>query len=346
MYKLNYVEFYITNVCNLNCPNCNRFNNFNFTGHQRWADYADMYKEWSHILEFNSIGILGGEPLLNPDFLEWVAGVANLWPHTKINIITNGTQFDRWPELYDLLASYKGRISLEVSQHVYEENKQSRQRVIDFLQQPVNKKFFNRRDSNHTVWRHCYNNVRDPSWPDCNTPDEFALLPEWIQHECRTVFNVDPDIWNDEIYSTIYTDTNNIEVSYGLANSFNNTTLNYNDSSGKLLLNKSDPAKAIEVCYVRRCHHFIRGKLYKCGPVGVLPEFIKQFNVDITSDEEKLLTAYQPAEPSWGNEDMTKFIKNLTDIEPIPQCTFCPETFIPKKFNSSTKKIKLVKKQW
>jgi len=346
MYKLNYVEFYITNVCNLNCPNCNRFNNFNFTGHQRWADYADMYKEWSHILEFNSIGILGGEPLLNPDFLEWVAGVANLWPHTKINIITNGTQFDRWPELYDLLAGYKGRISLEVSQHVYEENKQSRQRVIDFLQQPVNKKFFNRRDSNHTVWRHCYNNVRDPSWPDCNTPDEFALLPEWIQHECRTVFNVDPDIWNDEIYSTIYTDTNNIEVSYGLANSFNNTTLNYNDSSGKLLLNKSDPVKAIEVCYVRRCHHFIRGKLYKCGPVGVLPEFIKQFNVDITSDEEKLLTAYQPAEPSWGNEDMTKFIKNLTDIEPIPQCTFCPETFIPKKFNSSTKKIKLVKKQW
>ena len=281
---------------------------------------------------------------MNPDFPEWVVGIADLWPQTKINIITNGTQFDRWPELYGLLSSYKGRVSLEVSQHVYEENTQSRQRVIDFLQQPVSKKFFNRRDSNHSVWRHCYNNVRDPLWPDCNTPDEFALLPDWIQHECRTVFNVDPDTWNDEIYSTIYTDANNIEVSYGLANSFSNTTVNYDDGSGRLSLNRSDPVKAIEVCYVRRCHHFIRGKLYKCGPVGVLPEFIKQFAVDITDQEQELLTSYRPAEHTWDNKDMTKFIENLANIEPIPQCTFCPETFVPKKFNSSTKKIKLVRK--
>jgi organic radical activating enzyme len=344
MYKLNYVEFYITNVCNLNCPNCNRFNNFNFVGHQRWADYAETYKEWSQVLDVNSFSILGGEPFLNPDFLEWVKGVAELWPNSDINIITNGTQFDRWPDLYPLLASYNGRVRLEISQHIYEKQQQSRQQVIDFLQKPVSKKFFNKKDSNHTVWRNCYNNIRDPAWPDCDTPDEFSLLPQAIQHECRTVFNVDPDTWNDEIYTTIYTDANNIVVQYGLANSFNTTTVKHETDTGRLSLHKSDPAKAIDICYVRRCHHFIRGKLYKCGPVGVLPEFIKQFAVDITDEEKALLESYRPAEYTWDDERMSAFIKNLADIEPIPQCTFCPETLVQKKFSSSTKKIKIVRK--
>ena len=41
-HRLNYAEFYITNVCNLNCTECNRFNNYHFSGHQRWDDYSDV----------------------------------------------------------------------------------------------------------------------------------------------------------------------------------------------------------------------------------------------------------------------------------------------------------------
>ena len=36
------IEFYITNVCNIACPQCNRFNNWNFKGHQIWKDYYRM----------------------------------------------------------------------------------------------------------------------------------------------------------------------------------------------------------------------------------------------------------------------------------------------------------------
>ena len=63
MYKLPYVEFYITNVCNLNCTNCNRFNNYAFAGHQRWADNKEFYQQWAEILDVQEISILGGEPL-------------------------------------------------------------------------------------------------------------------------------------------------------------------------------------------------------------------------------------------------------------------------------------------
>ena len=38
MNRLDYCEFYITNVCNLSCNGCNRFNNYKFRGFQRWED--------------------------------------------------------------------------------------------------------------------------------------------------------------------------------------------------------------------------------------------------------------------------------------------------------------------
>ena len=47
MNRLNYMEFYITNVCNLTCTGCNRFNNYKFKGFQRWADYKEEYTQWS-----------------------------------------------------------------------------------------------------------------------------------------------------------------------------------------------------------------------------------------------------------------------------------------------------------
>ena len=78
-----YVEFYIINVCNLACAGCNRFNDYNFTGYQRWSDYASVYQQWAEQVDVGSIGILGGEPLLNPTFMDWVQGINQLWPGRK-----------------------------------------------------------------------------------------------------------------------------------------------------------------------------------------------------------------------------------------------------------------------
>ena len=85
------VEFYITNVCNLTCRGCNRFNNHNFKGHQRWDDHASMYEAWSHRLDIEHITILGGEPTLNPDLESWASNLRRLWPESEIMIQTNGT---------------------------------------------------------------------------------------------------------------------------------------------------------------------------------------------------------------------------------------------------------------
>ena len=85
------VEFYITNVCNLTCRGCNRFNDLNFKGHQYWDDHAEEYEAWSKRLDLPRITIIGGEPTLNPDLEKWCANLRRLWPNAVIMIQTNGT---------------------------------------------------------------------------------------------------------------------------------------------------------------------------------------------------------------------------------------------------------------
>jgi organic radical activating enzyme len=86
-----HVDFYITNVCNLTCRGCNRFNNLGLKGFQRWSDHATEIEHWAKRLTFNKITIIGGEPTLNPDLEKWCINLRRLWSNTEILIQSNGT---------------------------------------------------------------------------------------------------------------------------------------------------------------------------------------------------------------------------------------------------------------
>ncbi len=98
------VEFYITNVCNLTCRGCNRFNDKKFKGHQYWDDHAEEYEAWSKRLDIPRITIIGGEPTLNPDLEKWAMNLRRLWPNAVIMIQTNGTYWK--PEYKKLWDNY------------------------------------------------------------------------------------------------------------------------------------------------------------------------------------------------------------------------------------------------
>lgn len=104
-FKIPLIEIYITNVCNLTCRGCNRFNNFKFTGHYFWNDYAAEMEQWAQRLDPETISIMGGEPTLNPELETWVANLRRLWPETHIMIQSNGT-YDR-PEFAHFWKKYK-----------------------------------------------------------------------------------------------------------------------------------------------------------------------------------------------------------------------------------------------
>lgn len=341
MHRLDYAEFYTTHVCNLNCTNCNRFNNFNFKGHKFWKDHESDYCQWAKLIVFKEIGILGGEPLLNPDFPNWFLGVCKLWPESTVRVITNGSLVTKVKNLYQLLTSVSNKVILEINCHNLDYKYRYEQQIESLLGANCKKTFINT-DRNHLYWQKTYNAIKDPSWPDCDFPSEFINLPAYIQKECITNFNFSPEIHKLKFELTNFTN-NKLHVNLCTATSFNNSTVIYDQPTNTLSLNKSDPAKAMEVCYFKKCHHFINGKLYKCGPVGILPEFVKQFDVKRDEYQEKLIHNYKPASHSWSTSELDDFVHNLKNAIPIEQCSLCPEKLINTDFVATTDKIKIVR---
>ena len=91
-YKIDDAAFNITNVCNLTCNGCESFNNYNFKGHMKFADYKNHYQRWSELCNINQVTIHGGEPFTNKDIVTWAVGLKQLWPNAKEYFVaTNGT---------------------------------------------------------------------------------------------------------------------------------------------------------------------------------------------------------------------------------------------------------------
>jgi hypothetical protein len=94
---------------------------------------------------------------------------------------------------------------------------------------------------------------------------------------------------------------------------------------GTLSLHQSDVAKAHDICHMKTCHHFIRGELYKCGVVAVLPEFDKQHRLALNESDRQLMSGYRPLQISDSLDTKQQFVSNLN--KPIDQCRFCPEVY-------------------
>ena len=282
--------------------------------------------------------------MTNPDFLLWVDGIATLWPNSEIEIISNGTQLSRWPQLYELMLKYKSRMKLEVNCHNLDSKHEISCTIRDFLDvydltsTIVDSQILN-------LWNSSYQKIRGPNWPDCETLDAFYNLPIDIQNECRDTHHFSPEIWYHEVCTLEIVDCNGVKVDLCMSDYFQNSSVIYDSERRELLLHNSDPVKAIEVCYSKKCHHIIKGKLYKCGPVGVLPDFIEQFSVSMSDTQRQLIKSYVPAEIDWPIDRLESFVNNLRDAGPIPQCSLCPEKFTATKFKATNKKIQLQRKK-
>jgi hypothetical protein len=93
---------------------------------------------------------------------------------------------------------------------------------------------------------------------------------------------------------------------------------------GTFTLHNSDPTQAHNVCgFVKyKNYHFVKGKLYKCGPVALFPEFDQQFQLQISNKDREILLGYQGLAVTDGPDHIKEFIQNID--KPIPQCKFCP----------------------
>ena len=292
------VEFYITNVCNLNCTHCNRFNNHNFSGWQRWSDYEPMYKEWARYIRLQRVAILGGEPLLNPTICDWVTGINRLW-NKAVNLLTNGTRLNHVNGLYEAINSNPDKNFhwvknwIGISLHNANDKERCFEEIRKFLKGEI--KYYHR--SNPENKNNSKTHGGDHGFIDSNGV-----------HIC---------VWEyDEFYGS----------------SINRT------SAGRFTLHNSDPVQAHNICgfAMYKCYHFIRGALYKCGPVALMPEFDQQHQFDISDSDRGLLNSYRPLIPQEFTTRGKDFLTHIDDV--IPQCKFCPEKHSKMYYLKATSK--------
>jgi organic radical activating enzyme len=345
---LRYVEFYITNACNFNCVGCNRFNNYNFSGTQKWSDYADLYQRWSSILNLDKWTILGGEPMMNPTYLDWLENICKLWPNSQGELLTNGyfLKSDN-RKLYDILEKNKNQVVVGIGLHNKNRVQEVLETVNSWLSAPVTveriPKNIRELENFDRNWVNSYNAIRDVAWPDCNTIDEWPLLPEHIKKECHEVFNFSPELLAESNKGWKIVDKNGVCVIIKFENFFHQGALKVNGTQS-FKLHNSDPEKAHSICHSKQCHHFDKGQLYKCGQVALFKEIDQQFYLEVTDQDRQLFHSYQPGDVDQDFMTLKNFVNNLDNS--IPQCKFCPENYVQHEvFATHQNKVKMTRKE-
>ena len=133
-----------------------------------------------------------------------------------------------------------------------------------------------------------YNNYIGISW---HNRHHSSLLDQYIYGFLQEPIS---KTQSDDILkhgSTItYLDTNNVKNDVWVQDEFYQAAVqkNYN---GNFTLHNNDPTLAHSQCGFaqNKNYHLIKGKLYKCGPVALFPEFHEQNNFDLPQDDIDLL---------------------------------------------------------
>jgi len=147
------------------------------------------------------------------------------------------------------------------------------------------------------------------------------------------------NIWNSDWY---FIDNNGIMVNVYISNNFGNAAIRQNELQ-RFVLHNNDIDLAHQNCaFVKwKSYHFIRGKLYKCGPVALMPEFDQQHNFDISDADRELLNSYQALSVDNFEKYHDEFFDNIDN--PIAQCKFCPTEYDAETIYPLRKGLKTAK---
>jgi len=115
--KIEHLDIPIIRSCNLACVGCiTHSNHKNIKGTVRIEESREWLKFWADRLEPSAVTLFGGEPLLHPEFAEWVELVRETWgPTMPINFNTNGYYLDRLGSVIDRVFCPDVELSMVVS---------------------------------------------------------------------------------------------------------------------------------------------------------------------------------------------------------------------------------------
>lgn len=101
---LPFAEIMTTQVCNLRCVGCSNYSDLQHQGYLTWAQARTQIEPWLDRIDIPDFGIIGGEPLVNPDIRTWLIGIRELLPNAQIRFTTNGLLLKKHYDIVALLA--------------------------------------------------------------------------------------------------------------------------------------------------------------------------------------------------------------------------------------------------
>ena len=91
----------------------------------------------------------------------------------------------------------------------------------------------------------------------------------------------------------------------------------------RLRVHHSDPVKAHAVCQNSRCHHFIDGRVYKCGVPLLISELAERYHMDLDDKDRELVQQPGGFSIDRALADPDAFYHYLGNE--IDHCRLCPE---------------------
>jgi len=115
--SLPFLEIMIIRACNLSCQGCTTFSDLTHTGYVNWQQGQQWLVPWAKKINIEAVGLMGGEPLINPQLADWLIGIRTLLPDAQIRFVTNGLLLDRHWHIVELLQQL-GNTVLKISHHI------------------------------------------------------------------------------------------------------------------------------------------------------------------------------------------------------------------------------------
>lgn len=125
---LPFVETMASYACNLSCTGCTNYSDLHLKGNISWETCKFWLEQWLEKVNIEGFGIIGGEPLANPEINQWIIGLRSLMPNAQLRFTTNGLLLHKKFEIVDLLHNV-GNSVLKISVHL--ENHYAIENVIE-----------------------------------------------------------------------------------------------------------------------------------------------------------------------------------------------------------------------
>lgn len=114
---LPFLETMATQACNLSCSGCTNYSDLPHKNYVAWQVAKQWIEPWLERIHIDDFGIIGGEPLLNPEITDWLHGCRELMPTSQLRLTTNGLLIKSVTDLLQIFDTI-GNIVFKITVHV------------------------------------------------------------------------------------------------------------------------------------------------------------------------------------------------------------------------------------